>query len=331
MSGPLAFARGLVGRIARGPWTEPAPAPLASLALGAWGAPPGRLGDAAWSHHALAAGEALGEGDFTERLGALVARGARPYGVLGDSHSRMLVRRGRRNGDWLLPIWRLETGASARGLIRAEARSGAGERTGAALRRMLEIDGLPVLTLFGQVDIEFVHAFKRLSGRERRFSQTGFEAFAQETAEAYVTFLAQVAPPALRRRVWVCPVFPPALSDAAWRRGYLNAHLVALHGEGTREEMAVRLADLEIPDLARRTALHADFNRRLARAAQAEGFSTPDLFPALVGVDGLARPAFLGRAGGDDHHLDFAATRAPVLESLWRLMDEMARPAPQGE
>jgi hypothetical protein len=290
----------------------------------------GRLGDVAWTEHALAAGSAITSGD-AGRLQASIARGARPYGVVGDSHSRMLVRRARRGGDWLLPLWTLETGASARGLVRAEARSGAGGRTRDTLRGLLALDGVPVLTLFGQVDIEFVHAFKRLSGDERRFSATGFDAFADETARAYVAFLAEAVPPHLRHRVWVCPIFPPALSDAAWRRGYLNAHIVALHGDGTMEEMAGRLADLEIPNLTRRTALHATFNARLAAAATAEGFSNLDLFQAFVGPEGVVDPAFLGTAGGADHHLDFAASRAPVLESLWRVMDEADSRAAPGE
>jgi hypothetical protein len=242
--------------------------------------------------------------------------------VAGDSHSRMLVRRGRRGGDWLLPIWNLETGASARGLARAEARSGAGGRTRDFLRRLLAVDGLPVLTMFGQVDIEFVHTFKRLASGERRFFPERFDAFADETVAAYVGFLVEAVEPAFRGRVQVCPVFPPALSDAAWRRGYLNAHLVALHGEGTREEMVAGLEGLEIPDLIQRTGLHARFNARLARAAGAEGFSCPDFFNAFVGRDGAAHPAFLGAARGADHHLDFAATHAPVLESLWRIVDE---------
>lgn len=303
---------------------------MVSLAFGRRARRPGRLGDAVWAEHARAAGSAIAGSDFAERLQILTARGARPYGVVGDSHSRLLVRRGRRGGDWLLPIWSLETGASARGLVRADARSGAGGRTRDFLQRLLALDGLPVLAMFGQVDIEFVHTFKRLASGERRFCLDGFDAFADETVAAYVAFLAEAVAPALRARVQVCPVFPPALSDVAWRRGYLNAHLVALHGEGTREDLASRLAGLEIPDLTYRTSLHARFNTRLAAAARAEGFSSPDLFPALVGQDGVARPALLGAAGGADHHLDFAATHAPVLESLWRIMDESSPAASSG-
>jgi hypothetical protein len=294
---------------------------MISLALGQGGRRLGRLGDAAWAEHAREAGSAVAGNGFAERLQALTARGARPYGVVGDSHSRLLVRRARRGGDWLLPIWSLETGASARGLVKVEARSGAGGRTRDFLRRLLALDGLPVLAMFGQVDIEFVHTFKRLASGEQRFSLDGFDAFVDETVAAYVAFLAETVEPALRARVQVCPVFPPALSDMAWRRGYLNAHLVALHGEGTREDMAGRLAGLEIPDLIHRTELHARFNARLAGAAGAQGFSSPDLFAALIGRDGVAWPALLGASDGADHHLDFAATRTPMLESLWRILD----------
>jgi hypothetical protein len=304
---------------------------MVSLALGGRGRWLGRLGDVAWAEHARAAGSMTSGEDLAQRLQILTTRGARPYGVVGDSHSRMLVRRGRRGADWLLPIWHLETGASARGLARPEARSGAGARTRDVLRRLLAVDGLPVLTMFGQVDIEFVHTFKRLANGERGFSPERFDAFADETVAAYVAFLAEAVEPALRGRVRVCPVFPPALSDAAWRRGYLNAHLVALHGEGGREAMAAGLAGLEIPDLVQRTGLHDRFNARLARAASAEGFSSPDLFRAFVGGDGAVRPAFLGAARGADHHLDFAATQTPVLESLWRIVDESGPVHPRDE
>ena len=258
-----------------------------------------------------------------ERLRGLMREGAQPYAVIGDSHGRLLVRRSRTgDGRWLAPLWWLETGASARGLGRADARSGAGARVRAAIADALAVhETSPVLIKFGQVDIEFVQVFKRLEAGERAFEPAHFRSFADETIARYVAFVADAVAPADRSRVHLCSLFPPTLSDAAWRAGYLNAHVVALHGPSGGGNLADRLAGLDIPDLARRTALHADFNTALGSAAYAEGFAFRDDFAPLLGAAGVVDPRWLGPAAGADHHPDFSATRRPVVDRLWRLLE----------
>ena len=180
------------------------------------------------------------------------ARGV-PFAVVGDSHSTHLVRRGRRGSRWLLPLHLLCTGASARGLINPEAAAGAGAR----VRRFLEWlapTPMPTAFMFGQVDVEFVFTFKRLETGLTRFDPAAFDAFAAETVARYLAFLSQATPPELKGSALVAGVFPPALSDAAWRQGYVNAHIADLHGPADAAGLAERLAALEIPTLSERTA-----------------------------------------------------------------------------
>lgn len=256
-------------------------------------------------------------------IAAARAEGGLPLAVVGDSHSTHLVRRSRREGRWLLPLHRLCTGASARGLANPESAAGAG----AAVRAFLALLGetpMPVLFKFGQVDLEFVFTFKRLERRAQAFEAAAFEAFAAETVERYLAFLVEATPAALKPHALVAGVFPPALSDAAWRQGYVNAHIADLHGPADSERLAARLAELEIPSLAERTRLHAGFNARLYAAARQAGFGVFDGFDSLLGPGGVLAPALLGRAGGANHHLGYRASRGPLVEQLWAAAEEPA-------
>jgi hypothetical protein len=170
---------------------------------------------------------------------------------------------------------------------------------------------------FGQVDVEFVHAFKRLEAGAQAFDPSGFEAFADETVARYVGFLDQAVPARLRERASVAGLFPPALSDAAWRQGYVNAHIANLHGPADDAALAERLAGLDIPTLAERTRLHARFDERLRTAAEAAGFGFLDQLRPLLGPEGVVRKALLGGAAGANHHLGYAASRQAVLDGLW--------------
>ena len=241
--------------------------------------------------------------------------GAAPYAVVGDSHSSHLVRRGRRDGRWLLPLHRFCTGASARGLINPDAAAGAGAKVRAFLE-LLAAEPYPVLFKFGQVDIEFIFTFKRLEDDAVAFDEAAFDAFCAETVERYMAFLAEATPAPLKPLARVAGVFPPALSDAAWRQGYVNAHIADLHGPSARD-LPSRLARLEIPPLGARTRLHARFNERLYTAARAAGFRAFDTFEVLLDPDGTAARRYLGRAAGANHHLGYAASREPLVAALW--------------
>lgn len=323
MGRPLALD--LVRRASRSLWSPRTSDPAARATIRALGAGFGASRpdaasplETAWSELARAASAS----DANDRLVRLAPGGARPYAVIGDSHSRLLVRRARdRDGRWLAPLWWLETGASARGLGRADARSGAGERVGAAINRALAVSDAPILLKFGQVDVEFVQVFKRLEQGQAAFDPSAFKTFADETVTRYLAFLVGAVAPDDRSRVRLCSLFPPALSDAAWRTGYVNAHIVDLHGPADGGDLVERLSGLEIPDLRVRTALHAGINAALASAARAEGFGVLDDFTPFLGADGVADPRYLGGAAGRDHHLDFHATRALMVDRMWRLLE----------
>ena len=252
---------------------------------------------------------------------ARVDRGV-PFAVVGDSHSAHLVRRARQGERWLAPLHLLCTGASARGLINPESAAGAGER----VRRFLEVlapmpTPMPVVFMFGQVDAEFVFNFKRLEADAERFDEAGFEGFATETVARYVAFLAETTPASLRPLARVAGIFPPALSDRAWRQGYVNAHIADLHGPADAAGLAQRLKGLDIPPLATRTRLHARFNALLFEAAQAEGFGVLDGWNRLIGPGGTLDPRYLGNGRGANHHMGYAASRRPVVETLWLTLD----------
>lgn len=314
----------LVRRASRLLWSSRTSDPAARATIRALGAGFGATRPDAASPLETVWGElaqAASRSDADDRLARLAQSGARPYAVIGDSHGRLLVRRARdRDGRWLAPLWWLETGASARGLGRVGARSGAGERVGVAIRRALAVSEAPILLKFGQVDVEFVQVFKRLEQGQTAFDPSAFKTFADETVARYVDFLTDVVASDDRSRVRLCSLFPPALSDAAWRRGYFNAHIADLHGPADGGDLAERLSGFEIPDLRSRTALHADVNATLAAAGRAEGFAILDDFTPLLAAGGVADPRYLGASAGSDHHLDFHATRAQVVDQLWRLL-----------
>lgn len=245
-------------------------------------------------------------------LEALPAEGAAPIAIVGDSHSTQLVRRSARGDRWMAPLHLLCTGASARGLANPTAAAGAGAKVRALLAAA---PPMPTVFMFGQVDVEFVHAFKRLESGVSRFDPAGFDAFADETVERYLGFLSEVVPDERRALASIASIFPPALSDAAWRQGYVNAHIADLHGPTDR----TGLAGLEIPSLAERTRLHRLFNGKLATAADKAGFGFLDLFTPLLEGDTVRR-SLLGRARGANHHLGYAASRGAVLEPLWSVL-----------
>ncbi len=258
-------------------------------------------------------------------IATLKRRGAAPYAVIGDSHSAQLVRRSSRNGRWLLPLHWLCHAASARGLSNAEGRSGAS----GVVRRALDVSAaldIPAVLKFGQVDLEFVYAFKRIDEGRWTFDPAHYDAFVDETVARYADALAVLAPSARRRRIAVASVFPPSLSDRAWRNGYVNAAAADLHASapGAKDEgvdLRRAVSRLSIPDLRTRTAAHARFNARLKAAADALGFSYLDQFQAFLGADGLLRPNLRG-AGGADHHLNFQAARRPTIAGLWGFLGE---------
>ncbi|HTB47856.1 MAG TPA: hypothetical protein VK741_29845 [Acetobacteraceae bacterium] len=275
---------------------------------------------------------------------ALARAGARPYFVAGDSHSNQYALTGTRDAAWLLPIHLLCTAGSARGLANPASRSGYGKH----LRQAVEIirtlpggDELPFLLQFGQVDIEFVYHFRRVTDGQRTLSLDDYRAFCDTTLERYIGFVTEMFNPPQRLNVFLVSVFPPAVSDAAWRAGYVNDD-IARHEEvmlpaaelpaGIRApeiaDLATGIRALEIADLRQRTGMHAHYNAGLRAACRRHGFRFIDGFTPFLGPDGLLDPRYvIPERGGAEHHLDSRATYGAIAGMIWTCIDAMG-PAP---
>ena len=305
-----------------------ATAALLRAVLGAGGGPAGlsaRLARAAAPLLGEAGGGRL-QSDATPVLRA-VARAARggaaPVVVFGDSHARLYLRAGRRDGRYLLALGCVRTGASSRGLANPHGAAGAGPAAEAVLAALrAQRAPWPLLFVFGQVDVEFVHPFKRVEAGEDD-SEDAFERFAQVTVERYVGWLDRVLTPHERPRAWLAPIFPPALSDAAWREGYLNAHIASAHAALDADALRAGLARLGAPTLAVRTRRHHAFNARLRARAARIGVGMLDAYDDLC-RDGVVAPALLGAPAGADHHLDHPALQPYLAPRLWRVAQSVA-------
>ena len=150
---------------------------------------------------------------------------ARPYFIAGDSHSGHFAMTGWRTGDWLLAMHLICHGGSARGLGNPASRSGYGEHLRRVVRSIGGLPGAdraPFLLQFGQVDIEFVYHFHRVRDGRRSLDLGEYRAFCAVTIERYLAFVTSLFAPTDRSTVFLISIFPPALSDDAWRRGHLN-------------------------------------------------------------------------------------------------------------
>lgn len=240
--------------------------------------------------------------------------GARPILVFGDSHSRHYLRRSRQGDEFLLPIGVVKTGASARGLA-AQASDPAGvARSIAALRGSAH--RLPMLFVFGQVDIEFIHAFKLAEAGVHEDRDEVFSSFMDETLDRYVRWLTTILTPDERERAFLAPVFPPALADDCWSRGYMNAQ-IARHSRLERSVLNARISAIRTPTLLRRTQRHGAFNRALRARAAHIGMKMLGDFDDLC-EGGVVAPVFQGPPAGADHHLDHTALRTAIVPRLWR-------------
>ncbi|HVC59862.1 MAG TPA: hypothetical protein VND19_05795 [Acetobacteraceae bacterium] len=262
-------------------------------------------------------------------IGALARAAARPYFVAGDSHSNQFALAGTRDDAWLLPIHLLCTGGSAGGLGNARARSGYGRLLRQAVQLIENLPGaeeLPFLLQFGQVDIEFVYHYRRVRDGKRTLDLDDYRAFCDTMLDRYMAFVAGLFAPASRLRVFLVSVFPPALSDAAWRQGYVNADIAERETTNALAELSAGIRGLEIADLRQRTEIHAHYNDRLRTACRRHGLRFIDSFTPFLGADGLVDPRYVvPETKGAEHHLDSRATYGAVAGLIWPCIDAIGR------
>lgn len=261
---------------------------------------------------------------------ALTAAGALPYVVLGDSHSHCYSKPLIHDDLLLAPIHMLCSGGSALGLANAKSRSGYGTAIRAFFSRQAaqaEQSTVRYLFKFGQVDAEFVSVFRRIQDRQTRFVLGDFEQFARDSVARYETFLASVLEIfPYPERIKVCGIFPPALADATWRTGYVNAHIAFLETGQQVASLAKAVRDLEIPDLLTRTHMHALYNGLLQVACARLGLVFINDFTPLLSGAGVVERVWTGGNQGNDHHLS-PEVLGPIIGALVKIH---ATPRPWG-
>jgi hypothetical protein len=257
-------------------------------------------------------------------INSLKPHGAHLYFIAGDSHSSQYAIAGRRGDEWLMPLHLLCHGGSARGLGNSNSVTGFGDALRQAVQAIRSLPGAdvaPFLIQFGQVDIEFVHHFHRVRDEQRMLDLDAYRWFCVETVKRYVDYLVSLFEPSWRSRVYVLSVFPPVLSDDAWRRGVLNDVIIRDEMGMTQEDMAAGIRTLEVANLQQRTAIHEHFNKLLGSACASHGFCFIDGFTPFLGADGLADQQYAQpEAFGFDHHLDARRTRPIVEEIVWTIV-----------
>ncbi|PZQ65616.1 MAG: hypothetical protein DI570_01155 [Phenylobacterium zucineum] len=234
----------------------------------------------------------------------------RPLVVISDSHGGQYTTEEPLFGAGLLPVPLICNGASARGLGNPASQAGAGARIRAFVGRCGDqLAHATLLFKFGQVDLEFVHDYRRIRDGGAPFDFDRAEAFAADSARRYVDFLRGLRDlsPA---RIVVTAAFPPALNDEALREGYLNAHIVEMHGALDVDDMRRALRRLEMPSWPVRTELARRYNIALAAACASAGLTFHDDFTPMLGPHGLIDPEVIVWHGGTDHHLCFTSPAA---------------------
>ena len=163
-----------------------------------------------------------------DTISDLVREGGCPFFIAGDSHSSQYALAGTKYDSWMLPIHLLCTGASAAGLANPNSRSGYGnllQQTIRTIQGLPSVDKMPFLLQFGQVDLEFVYHYRRARDAMQSLDLDDYRAFCDRTLERYIQFVSGLFAAPDRWRVFLLSVFPPALSDSAWREGYVNADI----------------------------------------------------------------------------------------------------------
>jgi hypothetical protein len=260
---------------------------------------------------------------------ALSDAGARPFFIAGDSHSGHYLLANAIGDRWPLAMHLLCGGGSATGLANPASRSGFGTSLRQAFATIDALPGsrdMPLLIQFGQVDLEFVYHFQRVRDRRLVLSMEDYRRFTGQVAERYFDYLCQVFPPAKRRRIFVSSVFPPVLTDAAWRRGYVNDVIARLESYDTLETIQDTLRVMEIADLSQRTGIHRRYNDLPRDGCDRHGFRFVDAMTPFLGRDGVVDPYYrVPEERRIEHHLDTGKTPDIMTRLAWDCIDRFDR------
>jgi hypothetical protein len=260
-----------------------------------------------WKNHREVIGTLAGAGRF------------HPFFVIGDSHSRLYGHEVVVGDIVMIPLNLLCTGGSAIGLGRSDSKSNYGERllNWARQARLDDDEDSPAIFVkFGQVDVEFVWTFRRIRQGTTVFSMDDFDGFATESVASYGKFLDDLMRLVPARRLRICSIFPPTLSEAAWSEGYVNAHIGFLEGDRDVAALSEAVRGLEIPSQPIRTELHRNYNSRLQAMCRERGLAFVDDFNPLLDGGVTIAPRFVEGHAGDTHHIHRGGRADAVLASL---------------
>ena len=242
--------------------------------------------------------------------------GALPLVILGDPFAGLYRRGVSAGGRWICPL----ALAPLEGGI--EALLDTAPHTLLAARPDLDIEAMPTLWNFGQVDIEQGYLSHRLRRDIGPGDMDAFRDFAVPVIEAYAGFLAAAIPAQERALHWIAGAFPPAPQAAEHR---LPARLVPEFGAALQDRLTVAGAD----SLLERTAMHQSFNDRLEQAVTDLGCNAMRNFECFLAGHGVVDPCYLAVLR-DAQSLDYQATRGVIATSLWSVVEDRRLAASSG-
>lgn len=242
-----------------------------------------------------------------------------PVVFFGDSHSRLFRQTIHGNGGIIIPINVLCGGGSAVGLPNGSSRSGYGSLLNAATKAIGEAEQarkykVPVCFNFGQVDVEFVHTYRRLKRGDLRPGIAEFYEFCTEVSSSYIAWIRDLA----ALNTVVVGINPPCINDKYIFEAYLAQMQVYL-GAGVADEnrgedfeaLVPEFYKLQFSDKLSRTEEHRYFNDCLQKQARQHRVNYIDGFQDLIARSGCIDPKYasaayegnvvVGRDGKDIH------------------------------
>ena len=268
--------------------------------------------------------------EFWFSILGVIKRIGNPIVFIGDSHTRVFRQTVTDRGSIIIPLNLLCGGGSAIGLPNMTSRSGYGARikaamgaiTSAAERTLMRV---PVCLKFGQVDIEFVHTFRRAQRMEETPSTQKFEDFCDQVITAYVIWVAQFK----LRDIHILGVNPPCIKDAyvheaynIQARTYVNGG-VADAANGTQlDDILAGFDTLKFPNQRERTKNSKLFNTKLKSECNEHAINYVCNFDDFIGTDGCIEPKYACASdgttiqiGGDGKDIHIGGTFALAKEA----------------
>ncbi len=220
--------------------------------------------------------------------------GALPLVILGDPFAGLYRRGVSAGARWICPL-ALAPLADGIGALSRIA-----PRTLLATAPDLDIEAIPVLWNFGQVDIEQGYPSHRLGRELGPGDVDGFRDFAMPLIQAYGRFLAAAVPAEERALHWIAGAFPP-----------------------------VPLTEGGAETLLDRTGMHQSFNDWLGQTAADLGFNVVRNFECFLAGHGVVDPGYLAELR-DTRSLDYHAVHGVIATSLWSIVGARRLAAPSG-